>query len=148
MDAGSRPSPKNAKLMLQTLLADRFQLKSHGDTREMPAYLMTVAKSGVKMKARTEGDGGEPGSSLPVQGARMPGRNTTVQFLATGGFDFVLSWRPDPRQFHGTGDKIRSDPNDPDLFTAMREQLGPKLTAQKGMAPVIVVDNAEKPSAN
>ena len=165
MEATSSPSPDNAKRMLQTLLAERFQLKIHREPRDMPVYVMTVAKNGVKMKPSTQGDDGA-GGSMPIQGAKIPGRDTTVQFLATGlqklvldrpvldetgltgGFDFILSWRPDPSQFHGMGDKVKSDPNDPDLFTAMQEQLGLKLTAQKGVAPVIVVDHADKPSDN
>jgi uncharacterized protein (TIGR03435 family) len=43
---------------------------------------------------------------------------------------------------------VPSDPNDPDLFTALQDQLGLKLTAQKAPADVIVIDAAEKPSEN
>lgn len=76
-------SPDAGKLMLQTLLSERFQLKIHRDTREMPVYVMTVATSGLKMKPRTAGDGGDPGG-MPILGAKIPGRNTTIQFLAYG----------------------------------------------------------------
>jgi len=57
-------------------------------------------------------------------------------------------WRPDPSQFHGRGDKVQSDANDPDLFTALQQQLGLKLTAEKTPVDVIVIDSAEKPSEN
>jgi uncharacterized protein (TIGR03435 family) len=77
------------KLMLQTLLAERFQLKIHRDTREMPVYVMTVAKSGLKMKQRSDGDGGEPAGML-IRGPSIPGRDTTVQFLAAGLEKLVL----------------------------------------------------------
>ena len=158
-------SQDNAKLMLQTLLTERFKLKIHREKKEMPVYVLTVAKGGLKMKPRTEGDGGAPGG-MGIKGPKIPGRNTTVQFLAaglqklvldrpfldetglTGAYDFDLSWRPDPSQFGGQGDKIPGNPDDPDLFAAMQEQLGLKLTAQKGQAPVIVVDKAEKPLEN
>jgi len=149
MVAVSSPTPANAKLMLQTLLAERFQVKIHRETREMPVYVLTVAKNGVRMKPSTVGDDGA-GGAMPIRGAKIPARDTTVQFLAaslqklvldrpvldetglTGGFDFDLSWRPDPSQFHGMGDKVRSDPNDPDLFTAMQEQLGLQLAPRNG----------------
>jgi uncharacterized protein (TIGR03435 family) len=119
-------SPDIGKLMLQTLLSERFQLKIHRDVREMPVYVMTVAVGGLKMKLRSEGDGGAPGG-MPVEGAKIPGRNTTIQFLAyglqqlldrpvldstgvPGRFDFDLSWRPDPTQFRGRGDQVPSQP--------------------------------------
>jgi uncharacterized protein (TIGR03435 family) len=150
--------------MLQTLLSERFQLKIHRDVREMPVYVMTVAAGGLKMKLRSERDGGAPGG-MPIEGARIPGRNTTIQFLAyglqqlldrpvldstgvLGRFDFDLSWRPDPTQFRGRGDQVPSSPDDPDLFTALKQQLGIRLEPQKAPAPVIIVDSAEKPSDN
>jgi uncharacterized protein (TIGR03435 family) len=36
-------------LMLQTLLEDRFKLKLHRETRELPVYFLTVAKGGLKL---------------------------------------------------------------------------------------------------
>jgi len=66
----------------------------------------------------------------------------------TGAFDFDLSWRPDPSQFRGQGDKVPGNPDDPDLFTALQQQLGLRLEAKKALAPVIILDGAEKPSDN
>jgi uncharacterized protein (TIGR03435 family) len=66
----------------------------------------------------------------------------------TAHYDFDLKWRPDPSQFRGNGDKLQSDPNDPDLFTALQEQLGLKLAAEQAPVDVIVIDSAEKPSEN
>ena len=42
-------------LMLQSLLEDRFQLKYHRETRELPVYALTVAKGGPKLPAPKEG---------------------------------------------------------------------------------------------
>ncbi len=76
--------PELGKLMLQTLLSERFQLKIHRDVEEMPVYVMTIAAGGLKMRPRSEGDGGAPGG-MPIEGARIPGRNATIQrFLAYG----------------------------------------------------------------
>jgi len=155
------------KPMVQALLAERFQLKIHRETREIPIYVMTVAKGGHKMKVRTEGDGGL-GTSLLFRGANVPGRNATMAMLAgglqklvldrpvidktglTGNYDFDLAWRPDGTQFGGRGGTLpaASDPDRPDIFTALQEQLGLKLDAQKGPGEVIVVDSAEKPADN
>src|SRR5580765_5242991 len=44
------PTLEQARRMLQTLLADRFQLKIHHETRELPAYALTIAKGGSKLK--------------------------------------------------------------------------------------------------
>src|SRR5579864_4951282 len=41
--------------MLQALLADRFKLKTHRESREMPVYAMTAAKGGLKVQALAEG---------------------------------------------------------------------------------------------
>ena len=154
-----------ARRMLQALLSDRFQLQFHRETREMPVYVLTVAKGGPRMKPRTEGDGGAAPSML-FRGANVPGRNVPVSSLAeglqklvldrpiidktglTGNFDFDLSWQPDDAQFGGRGGLLPKDPDKPDIFTAMQEQLGLKLNAQNGEASVVVVDKVEKPSEN
>jgi uncharacterized protein (TIGR03435 family) len=158
-------SQNDAKVMLQSLLADRFQLQFHRETREMPVYVLTVVKSGHKMKPRSEGDGGAATSML-FRGPNVPGRNVSVAMLAgglqklvldrpiidktglTGNFDFDLSWQPDATQFGGRGGAIPVDPDKPDIFTAMQEQLGLKLEAQRAPGAVIVIDKVEKPSEN
>jgi len=162
---GVQPNPAGARKLLQSLLAERFQLKFHKETREMPVYVMTVAKGGSKLKARKEGDGGEPASML-FRGATVPGRNVSIQMLAeglqklvldrpildktgiTGNYDFDLTWRPEANQFGGRGGTLPPDLDKPDIFTAMQEQLGLKLEPQKGPAEVLVVERAEKPSEN
>jgi uncharacterized protein (TIGR03435 family) len=155
----------DARVMLRVLLTDRFQLKTHFETKEMPVYVLAVGKNGIKMKQRIDGDGGEP-TQLTFRGARATGRNVSARTLAeelqamvadrpvldqtglSGNFDFYLSWRPEADQFGGTGASISGDSNDPDLFTAIREQLGLKLEARKEPAKVIAVDSAMKPSEN
>jgi uncharacterized protein (TIGR03435 family) len=146
-----------ARVMLRALLTDRFQLKIHRETREMPVYVMTLGKNGAKMKPRTEGDGGES-TRLVFQGAKATGRNVSAKVLAeelqamvfdrpvvdqtglAGNFDFNLSWRPEV--------SAPVDSNDPDIFTAIQEQLGLRLQLQKAPAEMIVVDAAEKASEN
>ena len=70
-------------------------------------------------------------------------------------YDFTLNWTPDDSQFiqlRETGVNMPTGTDDPNappgLYTAVQEQLGLKLDAVKAMADVIVIDHAEKPSAN
>jgi uncharacterized protein (TIGR03435 family) len=77
------PNSPEIKLMVQALLAERFQLKIHRDTKNIAVYVMTIAKSGVKMSPRTEGDGGAATRWL-FQPGKLPARNISVQQLAYG----------------------------------------------------------------
>ncbi len=163
-------SKEQAWQMLQGLLAERFKLALHWETKETSVYEMTVVKSGVKFK---EGKCvGQPGPSNPcggVSGSRstLMGRVTTVADVAstlagllgrvvidktglTGKYDFDLHWTPDETAVKGPGDPDAPppDPNGPSIFTALQEQLGLELRAAKGPVEMLVIDRAEKPDAN
>jgi bla regulator protein blaR1 len=164
-EGSSQVPEEELREMLQALLADRFQLKLHHEMKELPAYVFVLGKNGSKMKARTPGDGG-PGFRLVFQGARLPGRNASIAQLAfvlqavvldrpvldktglTGNFDFDLAWTPNETQFGGKGATMPADPDSPDIFTAVQEQLGLRLESQKDPVDVLAIDHAEKPSAN
>jgi uncharacterized protein (TIGR03435 family) len=153
------------RLMLRTLMADRFQLRLRHETRELPVYALTIGKDGPKMKVRTEGDGGAP-FSLLIGGPRWPVRNAPMALIVsvlqmavldrpvldktglTGNFDFDLVWTPDETQFGGRGASMPGDPDAPNIFTAFQEQLGLKLEPQKALVDVLVIDGVEKPSGN
>jgi uncharacterized protein (TIGR03435 family) len=68
----------------------------------------------------------------------------------SGLFDVDLEWTPDqlPRQPPDDPEPLRIDPNGPSLFTALQEQLGLKLESTRGPVEVLVIDRAEKPSAD
>lgn len=160
----SLPEPELRKLFA-VMLADRFALHYHHDTRALPAYVLSVDKGGSRMKARTPGDGG-PGFRLVFQGAQLPVRYASMDQLAfvlqavvldrpvinrtglAGNFDFDLAWMPNETQFGGRGGTMTADADRPDLFTAMREQLGLRLDSERGPADVLVIDHAERPAAN
>jgi uncharacterized protein (TIGR03435 family) len=158
-------SRDGARTLLRPLLADRFHLKIHFETKPMSVFVLTIDKNGEKLKARAPGDGGET-TRLTFHGASATGRNVPVTVLAEelqdmvlrrpvvdktglmGNFDFDLVWRPEPKP-SGTADAAAPvDLNVPDIFTAFREQLGLKLESRKEPAKVIVVDGATKPSEN
>jgi uncharacterized protein (TIGR03435 family) len=144
---------KQMQLMLQAMLADRFALKAHRETRDLPIYELTVAKGGSKMK-KTAADGF--GGNAKYASGKVTAREISVEALAAnlsftvgrkivnktgleGGYDFTLDYAPDGAD--------ASDPR-PSIFTALEEQLGLKLEPARGPVDVIVVDHIERPSAN
>jgi uncharacterized protein (TIGR03435 family) len=139
--------------MLQQLLAQRFALQVHHESLEITIYSLTIAKNGLKLNP--PGTGG-PYLSGPAPG-KLIGQQTTMASLAralggvlgrptlddtgvTGGYDFALTWAPNELE--------SADSTGPSLFSALQEQLGLKLESKKAPMDVIVIDHAEKPSAN
>jgi uncharacterized protein (TIGR03435 family) len=66
-----------------------------------------------------------------------------------GAYDFTLTWTPEqmPNRPPGAPDVV-IDPNGPSLFTAVQEQLGLKLEAQRGPVSMLIIDRLEKPTEN
>jgi uncharacterized protein (TIGR03435 family) len=142
--------------MVQTLLVDRFQLKTHEETRQLPVYALVVAKNGSRFKPSeangTTIDGGR--SRIHVQGsdntltllarelALSLGRVVLDNTGITGRYDLTLRWTPDDAPPTTSADAP------PDIFTAIQEQLGLKLESTKGPVPVLVVDHIAMPSEN
>jgi len=148
------------QLMLQALLADRFRLTTHQETRPLPAYSLVLAKGGATFKSSEIGgttiDSGR--SRLHVAGsdntlallagelAQTLGRPVLDNTGIAGRYDLTLKWTPDdgpPPMLNG-----EPDTSAPNLFTAIQEQLGLKLEPTKAPVPVLVVDHAEMPSEN
>jgi len=168
-DVPGVPSGTQLKTMVKKLLADRFQLKFHKDTKEMSAYVLTVTKGGPKMTKDENDPKGLPGLFFQGLGVLAVHNATMGNFVAlmqsavldrpvvdrtglTGKWDFLLKWTPDESQFGGMGIKVPPPSNaadaPPPLFTAMPEQLGLKLEAAKTQVDVMVLDHVEPPSAN
>ena len=157
---------------LQALLADRFQLKIHRETKEQPVYALVVGKNGHKLQAAKEEASGPQGMRMgrgQLNGTRAPmqmlanllsnqvGRPVLDKTDLKGSFDFKLEWTPDPGQ--GAGPFGRGgpggpdapppvDPNGPSIFTALQEQLGLRLESQRGPVEIIAIDSVEKASEN
>ncbi len=138
--------------MLRSLLADRFKLEAHQETRELNVFALVVAKNGPKLDKSEEGTPIVRGweGHLTVEG----GENTVANFAAE------LSKRVNRIVLDKTGIKGRysidldwSEDNDidddsPSLFTAIREQLGLRLQSERTTVPVLIIDHVEMPSAN
>jgi len=146
-DAG----PDEIRPMLQTLLAQRFKLSVHRETKELPEYSLVPAKGGPKLGPTK--DAGDPSVSYgdrPRGENQVAFRKTAVRVLVNllantlgspvidktgleGLYDFTLEW---------------SDTGGTSLFAALQEQLGLKLEARRSPAEVLVIDHAEKPDGN
>ncbi len=140
--------------MLQPLLADRFKLQLHLETRTVPGYILTVAKGGIKAPLadpnRHSGGNGGRGfidtsasqvSALTIRLAALLGRPVIDMTGDERKFDFHLRWTPDE-----TLADAASSSDNPSLTTALREQSGLKLESRKVQADVLIVDRAELPS--
>jgi uncharacterized protein (TIGR03435 family) len=173
-DVPGQPNVDQMKIIIQKLLADRFQLKFHKDKKELAVYALTVGKGGQKIsKSQRDPDslpglffgGPPPGMTLNVTNATMDQFTSLMQSAVldkpvidqTGlkeKYDFILKWTPDAGQLLGLrGGAPAPPPADvpdapPDLFTAVQQQLGLKLDSTRAPADVIVLDKVEKPSEN
>jgi uncharacterized protein (TIGR03435 family) len=138
--------------MVQGLLAERFQLKLHSETRTLPAYDLVLAKGGPKLQAsksngknigvgRTHFNGEGLGmTSIAEELSKIAGRVVVDKTGLTGRYDFKLLWTAD--------DAPATDSDPPILFTAIQEQLGLKLEAAKEPVPVLVIDHVDQPTPN
>jgi len=171
-DTPGQPSRDQMKLMIQGLLADRFQLKFHIEKRELPVYAMVVLKTGAKITPSAGDPNAFPGIGFG-QGPgvlSLVGRNTTLDGVAnglqsnildkpvvnqtglTGRYDLLLRFTPDASQvanFGGLAPGNAADPDSPpDIFLAFQQQLGLKLESTKAFVDVIVIEKVERPSEN
>jgi uncharacterized protein (TIGR03435 family) len=118
---------------LQALLADRFKLKFHKESKEVSGYELLVAANGPKLK-EADPAGPQSFSAAPlVKGQRMP-------VLTIASFLGLRLGRPAVRP---AGDQAG-----PSLMTALQEQLGLRLHPQRIHVDVVVIDSVEKPSVN
>lgn len=190
--AGGPATLDQIHAMTKALLEDRFKLKSHTETRELPIYVLMLARGDGRLGDKIHQSGAECLPMTPVAGAPPPppppagpgvggarqcpsmlalggisarqlpiarlvgtlsqyiGRQIVDKTNLTGTFDFDLQWTPDQIPGGGRGPIPIApfDADGPSLFTALQEQLGLRLDAQRGAVDVLVIDAAEKPSAD
>jgi len=150
------PTVDEARLMLRSVLAERFQLRIHHETRELPVYALVVGKNGVKV--------------LPNQSPCRNGRasaqssNKAAEYLHWAFFAGVLSIntdRPviDETELDGV-DYCTADGYSPTLaialeiergssvFTAVADKWGMRLEPQKAQLDVLVIESVMRPSEN
>ena len=154
---------------MAAVLAQRFALKCHPGTRELPVYNLVLAKSGSKLTP-TSADAEKKGSFSShgeAASVRMEGAGATTEQLAAnlsralgrtvidktglaGSYDFTLTYANDPAAGSPAAapESASDSASGPTIFTAIEEQLGLKLESAKGPVPVLVIDSVQKPTAN
>jgi uncharacterized protein (TIGR03435 family) len=161
----SHSSPSNNKMpmnseqrqMLQTLLAERFQLQVHRETRQGPVY--GLVKSNKPLKLSPAKDPNEyPWAGSPEGGAMggtgLAGTNISMPQLAERLSGYLGRPVLDETRIEGAFDFVAAHPADntnPDVGASVIraiEELGLKLESGKGPTETIVIDRAEKPAAN
>jgi uncharacterized protein (TIGR03435 family) len=164
--------------MLHALLADRFKLLTHTETKEQPIYALVPARADKKLGAQIKESALDCTSSAPSKecgmntnlnngGGDMKGGGLTLADLAawlagfvtdrmvidrtglTGLFDFELRWTPQSLQAAQPNPADGAKtPDAPPIFVALPEQLGLKLEAQRGPVKFVVIDSVQHPEPN
>jgi len=174
------PNEKTARreLMMQSLLAGRFKLKVHPETKQVPVYELVVAKGGPKLKdAATDSSGhiekGEDGK--PLAGFIQPLEDKTIaqgysmkalaDFLSqpfwsglgrpvldktglTGTYDFTFDWSPQLMRSLPGEKSIPASAEEAGPIFTALKEVGLKLQPATGPIDIVVIDHVEHPTAN
>ncbi len=160
-NSASPASGEELRAMMQKLLAGRFKMALHRESKELPVYAMVVGKKGGKMQPAAGG-----GSSMrPVGGALVFNNYSMAELaerLATrpfnldrlvldrtgldGAFDFTLKFAENENELKHTLEGMEQGSADQGLsmFTILQEQLGLNFKARKAPVESLVIEHAEK----
>jgi uncharacterized protein (TIGR03435 family) len=139
-------------LMLQSLLADRFNLHVYREITELPVYVLTVLKNGPKVKSAESASGIRSNSNRTQRHViAKVSMQSFAEFLTTeagrpvldetglvGPYAMTLDWASDSASAGNEAVAL------PSLFTALQEQLGLKLGSAKGPVEMLVVDHVDR----
>ncbi len=145
--------------MMKALLAERFRLVTHTERRELPVYELlrvTPEALGPRLRPRPDCAGRQPGAgdqSEPPCGGFLFGPNrVTMRGMGIGALASHLSTERFVLDRTGLSGDVDVDlewaTEGPSLFTALQEQLGLRLQPTRAMVDVLVIDAAQRPSAN
>jgi len=162
VEATTSANPSQAQMlaMMRTMLADRFRLRAHTETRALPVYELSPQRSDGRLGAGLTrvGDACEPpircgftveggvlkgtGTLTGIAGELVvAGRRTVDRTGLSGVYRIELLWSTD----NAAGLPAEAPP---EIFTAVREQLGLRLQAATAPTEVLVIDSAERPDEN
>jgi len=164
--AANSSTPRQIKSMLQTLLADRFQLRMKREPRTMTGYALVVDKSGPKLPAGRTDVPPDSTGVIQMGGGEIWSRASTIRHLAhalwlelqlpvidqtgiEGHYDFRLRFEEGNRELTepdtaGATPSLRSSGS---IFTALRE-IGLRLDSGKLPIEVLRIENVQRPSEN
>ena len=155
-DAGAGDVQREQVLkMIQSLLADRFQVVLHRETRQLPVYNLVIGKGGATMKPAAS----DAEIARTMKMGELVTKKMSMTTLANllvfelqrpvidatglkGDFAFSLQYT------RGLAESDAGPAERPSLFPAVQEQLGLRLESAKGPVEVVVIDHVEKPSEN
>lgn len=157
---GKPASDDEIRVMMQGLLADRFELKMHHETREMDVYALVEGKTGAKLVESPLGSPAE-GRGVNIVSGAMIGRDATMAELVdvlttnldrpvidktnlTAHYDFDLTWDQPGTPMTGASGWT---PIGPAIFTPI-QSLGLRLEAQKASVEMLIIDSVSHPSVN
>jgi len=148
-------SDKELMPMLRSLLAERFKLETHTETKEMPVFGLVVAKNGLRIQPVDPAGGSSTNSNSDEKGGELTAERTTMTGVAAW-----ISSRMDRPVLDMTGRteaftfklhySLESENNDPTaarypiLPLAIQEQLGLRLEKRNAPIEIVVVDRVEK----
>jgi uncharacterized protein (TIGR03435 family) len=156
-------APEQADLeqrrMMQVLLADRFKLAAHRDTRSVPTYDLVLAENGPRLQPSMPGDAAQR-RVIEVANGHITGREVPIVTLAsllsdqlgqtvvdktglTSHYDVVLQW---PASAEGQGSDVSSESPNAAISSVLEEQLGLKLEPHQAPLEILIIDHVEKPS--
>jgi len=165
-------SDEQVKLMVQSLLEDRFKFKTHREKREITEYALVVDKSKAKLRPATDRPmdltiEGRPlsqaegtcGVSLWQEGARWTCHSVSIDKIVATASSMMKAPVVDRSGLNGSydvnvrfiTDDRKADPNapfGPTFEQALREELGLRLEKGKGEIEILIIDHMEKPSEN
>jgi uncharacterized protein (TIGR03435 family) len=151
---------KRLDAMMRTLLEERFALKAHFETRELPTYRLVLARKdgilgpqllkavdcaapnrappcGMSWGANDLRESGQSIRYFLNSLESAVGRRIDDQTGLNGNFDLRLVWSRGP-----------DDTEHPEIFTALQEQLGLKLESTRGPVKILVIDSIQRPTTD
>jgi uncharacterized protein (TIGR03435 family) len=151
--------------MMQALLADRFKLVVHRDTRAVPVYDLVLAENGPKMQQSLPGDAEAQGRVIQVRKGHISGREVPIATLASllseqlgrgvidktglaNHYDVTLQWPASAGGQQATESSSSAESSREMILAAVADQLGLKLEPHEVPMEILVVDHVERPSQN
>jgi uncharacterized protein (TIGR03435 family) len=169
-DVNAKPPANSArdqiKPMMQALLAERFKLQIHRETKTLTGYALLIAKGGLKIKQVQASDGPDGGGQQMRMGiGQLTAQKIDMKALADllanqmdrpvvdmtylkGLYDIKLEYTPEQRGGMNPApegvERPAPDAAGPSIYTALQEQLGLRVESQKVPVEVVIVDKVEK----
>ena len=155
-------TPKEMRTMLQMLLADRFKLKVHRESKDMPVYALITGNSGSRLQSAKDACGLNgcidvgPGE-FRARAATMASTAATLSDLVdrpvldmtglNGRYDFRMKFDPTLIRPYDGQPAPRPGADDPSIFVAVQD-LGLRLESRRAAVEILVIDSASEPAVN